>query len=50
MEGVFRFKSWFLNAPGLIQGGAYYWNLQYLCFIKNIIQLAFILSQFSTVK
>ena len=26
MEGVFRFKSWFLNAPGLIQGGAYYRN------------------------
>ena len=24
MEGVFRFKSWFLNAPGLIHGGAYY--------------------------
>ena len=23
MEGVFRFKSWFLNAPGLIHGGAY---------------------------
>ena len=26
MEGVFRFKSWFLNAPGLIHGGAYYRN------------------------
>ena len=26
MEGVFRFKSWFLNAPGLIHGEAYYWN------------------------
>ena len=26
MEGVFRFKSWFLNAPGHIHGGAYYWN------------------------
>ena len=24
MEGVFRFKSWFLNAPGLIHGRAYY--------------------------
>ena len=24
MEVVFRFKSWFLNAPGLIHGGAYY--------------------------
>ena len=23
MEGVFPFKSWFLNAPGLIHGGAY---------------------------
>ena len=27
MEGVFRFKYWFLNAPGLIHGGAYYRNL-----------------------
>ena len=26
MEGVLRFKSWFLNAPGLIHGGAYYRN------------------------
>ena len=26
MEGVFRFKSWFQNAPGLIHGGAYYRN------------------------
>ena len=26
MEGVFRFKSWFLNAPGLIHGRAYYRN------------------------
>ena len=26
MEGVFRFKSWFLNAPGLIYCGAYYRN------------------------
>ena len=26
MEGVFRSKSWFLNAPGLIHGGAYYRN------------------------
>ena len=26
MEGVFRFKSWFLNAPELIHGGAYYRN------------------------
>ena len=26
MEGVFRFKSWFLNAPGLIHGGVYYRN------------------------
>ena len=26
MEGVFRFKSWFLNAPGLIHSGAYYQN------------------------
>ena len=24
MEGVFRFKIWSLNAPGLIHGGAYY--------------------------
>lgn len=26
VEGVFRVKSCFLNAPGLIHGGAYYWN------------------------
>ena len=26
MEGVFRLKSWFQNAPGLIHGGAYYRN------------------------
>ena len=26
MEGVFRFKSSFLNTPGLIHGGAYYRN------------------------
>ena len=26
MEGVFRFKSWFLNTPGPIHGGAYYSN------------------------
>ena len=26
MEGVFCFKSWFLNAPGLIHCGAYYRN------------------------
>ena len=26
MEGVFRFKSWFLNAPGLIHSRAYYRN------------------------
>ena len=26
MEGGFHFKSWFLNAPGLIHGGAYYRN------------------------
>ena len=24
MEGVFRFKSWFLNAPGFIHRGTYY--------------------------
>ena len=27
MEGVFHFKHWFLDAPGLIQGGAYYRNI-----------------------
>ena len=28
MEGVFRFKSWFLNTLGLIHGGAYtQWGL-----------------------
>ena len=26
MEGAFRFKSWFLNAPGLIHSEAYYRN------------------------
>ena len=26
MEGVFRFKSWFLNAPRLIHGGAFFRN------------------------
>ena len=26
MEGVFHFKSWLLNAPGLIHGGTYYRN------------------------
>ena len=28
MEGVFRFKIWFLNAPVLIHGGAYYRNFK----------------------
>ena len=26
MEGTFRFKSWFLNAPELMHGGACYRN------------------------
>ena len=26
MEGVFCLKSWFLNALGLVHGGAYYRN------------------------
>ena len=26
MEGVFHFKSWFVNIPGLIHIGAYYQN------------------------
>ena len=30
MEGVFRFKSWFLNAPGLIHGGLIIGILRYL--------------------
>ena len=30
MEEVFRFKIWFLNALGLIHGGAYYWNFMVL--------------------
>ena len=34
MEGVFRFKSWFLNAPGLIHGGAYYRN--FTVFQENV--------------
>ena len=41
MEGIFRFKSWFLNAPGLIQGGAYYRILLYIhwftCFKRTEI-------------
>ena len=31
MEEVFRFKRWFLNAPGLIHGGAYYRNFTVCC-------------------
>ena len=39
MEGVFRFKSWLLNAPGLIHGGAYYWNFTvYNIKVKAILQ------------
>ena len=36
MEEVFRFKSWFLNAPGLIHGGAYYRNFT-VHYIRNTI-------------
>ena len=32
MEGVFRFKRWFVNAPGLIHGWAYYRNFTVLHF------------------
>ena len=31
MEGVFHFKSWFLNAPGLIHSRAYYQNFTVPC-------------------
>ena len=31
LEGVSPFKSWFLNAPGLIHGGAYYRNFTPVC-------------------
>ena len=44
MEGVFRFKSWFLNAPRLIHGGAYYrnsavldYNSLYVLYLPNWI-------------
>ena len=30
MEGVFRFKNWFLKALGLKHGGAYYQNFTVL--------------------
>ena len=33
MEGVFHFKSWFLNISGLIHSGAYYRNLTVCCII-----------------
>ena len=36
MEGVFCFKSWFLNAPGLIHCGAYSQNFT-VCIIFIII-------------
>ena len=35
-EGVFRFKSWFPNAPGLIHGGDYYWNFTVLQMASTI--------------
>ena len=37
MEGVFSLKSWFLNAPGLMHGGAYYRNFTVVqdCTIKE---------------
>ena len=37
MERVFRFKSWFLNAPGLIHGGAYYWNFILSVLIRPLL-------------
>ena len=36
MEGVFLFKSWFLNAPGLIHGGAYYRNFTVFSELSNL--------------
>ena len=38
MEGVFRFKSWFLNAPGLIHGGAYYRNFP-VCLLRLAVKV-----------
>ena len=35
MEGVFRFKSWFLNAPGLVHGGAYFRNFTLLSNLQS---------------
>ena len=39
MEGVFRFKSWFLSASGLIHCGAYYRNFYGILrgFIRHIL-------------
>ena len=36
MEGVFRFKSWFLTARGLIHGGVYYRNFTVCNFLKSL--------------
>ena len=40
MEGVFRFKSWFLNAPGLIHGGVYYRNFTIFLSYNFVFSLA----------
>ena len=37
MKGVFRFKSWFLNALGLIHGGAYYWNFTVHPSLRHVV-------------
>ena len=44
MEGVFRFKSWFLNAPGLIHGGVYYRNFTVCHYWPNNWKTHFFLS------
>ena len=40
MEGVFRFKSWFLNARGLIHGGVYYRNFTVFLSYNFVFSLA----------
>ena len=44
MESVVCFKlSWFLNAPGLIHGGAYYRNFRYFRQINPAVFLKILL-------
>ena len=37
MEGDFRFKNWFLNAPGLIHSGAYYRNFTVIKIVVVVV-------------